>query len=188
MKNISELFYFAQKAVLYPLAPLYNAHDREVPPLFFSFLFFSYTITIQFTFSFIHHSFIALFIFIFEHEHEHDEKIIKMQFSTKLSNAHYELLLISGAFSLLPFTVITCFWSKSSSGNFIDRKMCKIESLSGIGYSVHLVCPPFFRPQLFPSDCWWAEKSKLMLIDSKLFQIFFHLVSNKNFSSSFEGD
>lgn len=30
MKNVCELFYYAQKAVLYPIAPLYNAHDKEV--------------------------------------------------------------------------------------------------------------------------------------------------------------
>lgn len=30
MKNISELFYYAQKAVLHPTAPVYNAEEKEV--------------------------------------------------------------------------------------------------------------------------------------------------------------
>ena len=30
LKNISELFYYAQKAVLHPTGPLYVAEDKEV--------------------------------------------------------------------------------------------------------------------------------------------------------------
>ena len=32
MKNISEIFYYAQKAVVYPIKPLYNAEDKELTP------------------------------------------------------------------------------------------------------------------------------------------------------------
>lgn len=34
MLNLSETFWFAQKAVLYPTAPLYNAEQKEVTALF----------------------------------------------------------------------------------------------------------------------------------------------------------
>ena len=30
LRNISEMFYYAQKAVLHPTAPLYKADEREV--------------------------------------------------------------------------------------------------------------------------------------------------------------
>ncbi len=30
LKNISELFYYAQKAVLHPTAPLYDPEDKQV--------------------------------------------------------------------------------------------------------------------------------------------------------------
>ena len=30
LKNISEVFYYAQKAVLHPTAPVYNPEDKEV--------------------------------------------------------------------------------------------------------------------------------------------------------------
>ena len=30
LKNISEMFYFAQKAVLHPSAPLWNYHEKDV--------------------------------------------------------------------------------------------------------------------------------------------------------------
>ena len=30
LKNISELFYYAQKAVLHPTAPIYNPEEKEV--------------------------------------------------------------------------------------------------------------------------------------------------------------
>jgi len=30
LKNVSELFYYAQKAVLHPTAPLYNAEEKDV--------------------------------------------------------------------------------------------------------------------------------------------------------------
>lgn len=30
LKNVSELFYYAQKAVLHPSAPLYNSDERDV--------------------------------------------------------------------------------------------------------------------------------------------------------------
>lgn len=32
LKNISELFYYAQKAVLHPTAPLYDPEDKQVCP------------------------------------------------------------------------------------------------------------------------------------------------------------
>ena len=32
MKNISEMFYYAQKAVLHPTAPLYDAERKELQP------------------------------------------------------------------------------------------------------------------------------------------------------------
>lgn len=32
LKNISELFYYAQKAVLHPTAPLYDPEDKQVTP------------------------------------------------------------------------------------------------------------------------------------------------------------
>ena len=32
MKNISEMFYYAQKAVLHPTAPLYDADKKELQP------------------------------------------------------------------------------------------------------------------------------------------------------------
>ena len=32
LHNVSELFYFAQKAVLHPTAPLYSPNDRQVGP------------------------------------------------------------------------------------------------------------------------------------------------------------
>lgn len=38
LKNISELFYYAQKAVLHPTAPLYDPEDKEVGH-FFSYFF-----------------------------------------------------------------------------------------------------------------------------------------------------
>lgn len=34
LKNISELFYYAQKAVLHPTAPLYDPEDKQVSPFF----------------------------------------------------------------------------------------------------------------------------------------------------------
>ena len=30
LKNITELFYYAQKAVLHPTAPLYSSHEKQV--------------------------------------------------------------------------------------------------------------------------------------------------------------
>ncbi|XP_050393098.2 mitochondrial Rho GTPase 1 isoform X1 [Patella vulgata] len=33
LKNISEVFYYAQKAVLHPTAPVYNAEEKELTPL-----------------------------------------------------------------------------------------------------------------------------------------------------------
>lgn len=38
LKNIAELFFYAQKAVLHPTAPLYSADDRDVSPFSFFFL------------------------------------------------------------------------------------------------------------------------------------------------------
>lgn len=38
LKNISELFYYAQKAVLHPTAPLYDPEDKQVSQ-FFIYLF-----------------------------------------------------------------------------------------------------------------------------------------------------
>lgn len=32
LKNISEVFYYAQKAVLHPTGPLYSAEDKELKP------------------------------------------------------------------------------------------------------------------------------------------------------------
>ena len=32
LNNVSELFYFAQKAVLHPTAPLYSPNERELKP------------------------------------------------------------------------------------------------------------------------------------------------------------
>lgn len=32
MKNISEMFYYAQKAVLYPTSPLYDAESKQLQP------------------------------------------------------------------------------------------------------------------------------------------------------------
>ena len=34
LKNISEMFYFAQKAVLHPSAPLWNYHEKDVRLIF----------------------------------------------------------------------------------------------------------------------------------------------------------
>lgn len=40
LKNISELFYYAQKAVLHPTAPLYDPEDKQVSHYFlFIYLF-----------------------------------------------------------------------------------------------------------------------------------------------------
>ena len=33
LKNISEMFYFAQKAILHPSAPLWSYHQKDVSPL-----------------------------------------------------------------------------------------------------------------------------------------------------------
>lgn len=41
LKNVSELFYYAQKAVLHPSAPLYNSDERDVMYLNFFVLLFS---------------------------------------------------------------------------------------------------------------------------------------------------
>lgn len=35
LKNVSELFYYAQKAVLHPSAPLYNSDERDVSSIGF---------------------------------------------------------------------------------------------------------------------------------------------------------
>lgn len=34
LKNISEMFYYAQKAVLHPTAPIYSVEDSDVPTVF----------------------------------------------------------------------------------------------------------------------------------------------------------
>lgn len=39
LKNISELFYYAQKAVLHPTAPLYDPEDKQVSH-YFLFIYF----------------------------------------------------------------------------------------------------------------------------------------------------
>lgn len=49
MKNISELFYYAQKAVLHPTAPVYNAEEKEVTTIYFVSFFFHHKINFYIT-------------------------------------------------------------------------------------------------------------------------------------------